>query len=225
MSNPNEQSALHRETWDGLPWHANGRLGERERRRADSHLQTCADCRTELAAQRQLYQIMSADRCVEQLPAAGLQRLRQRLAAHDRPMTTGDAVQAVRARPFTWQRVMAASVAVMAVALSVVAGVLISQAQRGASTSDYYTVTNPAPRLPEGAIRAVFTATITLSELQTVLDDAHLKITSGPTEAGVYSLSPTSSEPAGWSLQRLRRQPAVRFAESIASVPAETNAR
>jgi hypothetical protein len=62
-------------------------------------------------------------------------------------------------------------------------------------------------------IRAVFSPTITLVELQSVLQEAQLKIISGPTEAGVYSLASDSSLPVHTSLELLRHHAAVRFAE------------
>ncbi len=54
---------------------------------------------------------------------------------------------------------------------------------------NYYTVTTPIPRAPNEVIRAVFSPHITLVELQAILDEAQLRIVSGPTEAGVYSLA------------------------------------
>ena len=70
--------------------------------------------------------------------------------------------------------------------------------------------------LPAGAvIRAVFAPTVTLSELQSLLDDAHLRIVSGPTEAGVYSLAMSGPQSIDWSLRKLRGHDTVRFAESI----------
>jgi hypothetical protein len=51
-------------------------------------------------------------------------------------------------------------------------------------------------------------------ELQSILDDAQLRIISGPTEAGVYSLAATSERPVTVSLSQLRRHASVRFAES-----------
>ena len=48
---------------------------------------------------------------------------------------------------------------------------------------------------PNEVIRAVFSPTITLVELQTMLDEAQLRIVSGPTEAGVYSLAANSRRP------------------------------
>jgi hypothetical protein len=66
-------------------------------------------------------------------------------------------------------------------------------------------------------IRAVFAPATTLVELQKILDEAQLKIVSGPTEAGVYSLASNSSVTVRASLALLREHPTVRFAE--ATVP------
>jgi len=79
-------------------------------------------------------------------------------------------------------------------------------------------VTTTVPQPATTSIRAVFAPTVTLSELQELLDDAHLKIVSGPTEAGVYSLAMSASPSVDWSLRRLRGHEVVRFAESV--VPA-----
>jgi hypothetical protein len=108
---------------------------------------------------------------------------------------------------------MAASVAVMAVALSLLAADRWMQFRAHAAVPDYYTVTASVPRPQGEVIRAVFSPTITLVELQAVLDEAQLRIISGPTEAGVYSLAAKSGRPVSASLASLRRDEKVRFAE------------
>ena len=80
-------------------------------------------------------------------------------------------------------------------------------------SADYHTVTTSTPRPPDEVIRAVFSPTITLVDLQAILDEAQLRIVSGPTEAGVYSLAATSRRPVNSSLALLRRHSSVRFAE------------
>jgi hypothetical protein len=223
----------HRETWDVLPWYVNGRLAEPERQRVDAHLRTCAACRNELAVQRQLYTVMAAESTFEHLPTAGLKRLQQRLAAQRTTITANPAAQAARrssarrssVRWYPLQGATAASVAIIAAALSVLAGVMWSQSQRRAPSAEYRTVTTETQRPAGEIIRAVFAPTITLSELQVVLDDAQLKIVAGPTEAGVFTLAAAGSRPADWSLQRLRRQSAVRFAEPTVPTPDPTHPR
>jgi hypothetical protein len=56
-------------------------------------------------------------------------------------------------------------------------------------------------------------------ELQTILDEAQLRIVSGPTEAGVYSLASNSTLPVRASLALLRQHSTVRFAEAILREP------
>jgi hypothetical protein len=72
---------------------------------------------------------------------------------------------------------------------------------------------------PGAVIRAVFAPTVTLSELQGLLDDAHLRIVAGPTEAGVYSLAMTAPQSIDWSLRQLRGHASVRFAEALGPAP------
>ena len=109
---------------------------------------------------------------------------------------------------------MAASIAVMAVALGLLAADRWMQLRAPATQPDYYTVTSAAPRPQGEVIRAVFAPSITLVELQSILDEAQLRIISGPTEAGVYSLAAKSSRPVSSSLALLREHAKVRFAES-----------
>jgi hypothetical protein len=68
-------------------------------------------------------------------------------------------------------------------------------------------------RPPDEVIRAVFVQDMTLVELKAILDEAKLKIISGPSEAGVYSLAATSGRPVNVSLGLLRQHTTVRFAE------------
>jgi hypothetical protein len=82
------------------------------------------------------------------------------------------------------------------------------------SAPNYYTVTSASPHTRDEAIRAVFAPTITLVDLQSILDESQLRIVSGPTEAGVYSLAAKTSRPIDESLAQLRQHSTVRFAES-----------
>jgi anti-sigma factor RsiW len=217
MNNPNPPTADHRDIWELLPWHVNGRLSDPDRRRVEAHLRVCSACRDECVAQRKIYQVIAADTAVEQIPMAGLNKLRQRIertevadAAHSPPQ---------RSRPAVWRRrpraaAIAASLAALTAVVSIPAALHL-QAQRHGEASAYYTVTSAASPHAGAVIRAVFAPTVTLSELQRLLDDAHLRIVSGPTEAGVYSLAQTQPQSIDWSLRTLRGHDTVRFAESI----------
>src|SRR5450432_3056390 len=178
-----EHGLEHREAWALLPWYVNARLGDRDRRRIDAHLDACAPCREELRIQRQVHESLAGEGAVEHMPAASLKRLQQKIDALDPPPTATNALAVVGAtarRHLPWQGMIAASMAVMAVALSVVAFVSWTQIARRARPADYYTVTAAAPRASHETIRAVFAPTMTVAELQSVLHEAQLKIIAGP---------------------------------------------
>src|ERR1700733_9420709 len=218
MNTSQPPTADHQDIWELLPWHVNGRLSEPDIRRVEAHLRVCGACRDECAAQRQIYQAIAADTAVEQMPTAGLNKLRQRIERT--PVAAAAEPPPQQTRPAHGRRPRAAAIAASLVAVTAAVSIpatLHWQAQRQAGPPAYYTVT-AAPVAQAGAvIRAVFAPTVTLSELQSLLDDAHLRIVSGPTEAGVYSLAMSGSRSVDWSLQRLRGNEVVRFAEPVVS--------
>ena len=202
-----------REVSERIPWYINGTISEDERQQVDPHLLQCANCRDELNQDRLVYQGMNAEAAVEHLPAASLKRLQARLDAIDGAAAPTEKPD----RPTQWQGLLAASIVVMAVAICLLAADRWIQFRARTSAANYYTVTTPEPHAPGELIRAVFSPTITLADVQTILDEAGLRIVSGPTEAEVYSLAANSSRPVSSSLATLRANAKVRFAESIQS--------
>jgi predicted anti-sigma-YlaC factor YlaD len=215
-------SGEHEEVFGLFPWYLNGTLAETDRRRVDEHVAVCAACRDQLAREREIYRAMSSESSVEFIPAS-FSRLQARLDALSaeegassepsvRQSAGGSRTPGRRAR-MLWPRYAAASIAVLALgALGLVSAGRWMHG--GALPSEYRTVTTSAPRPPDEVIRAVFAPAITLVELQAILDEAQLRIVSGPTEAGVYSLAANSDRPVTDSLSLLRRHASVRFAES-----------
>jgi hypothetical protein len=163
---------------------------------------------------------MSADSGIEYMPAASFKRLQARLdELGDAHASTSQAPPLSRPAParnrqMPWQRLAAASIAVLAVSISLVSADKWYRLRGRELAPGYHTVTTSVPRAPNEVIRAVFSPTITLVELQAILDEAQLRFISGPTEAGVYSLAANSDRPVNASLALLRRHAAVRFAES-----------
>jgi anti-sigma factor RsiW len=228
MNRIENTAAEHQEIGELLPWFVNGRLSEADRQRVDAHLCVCEACSDELAAQRRICGVMSLDAGVERMPVAGLNRLRTRIESLDHAVpapaapdeaSRGEAPAGSSLR----QRRSAIAASIALTAVGALAALLWNQHGRRFAPANYYTVTTTAPQPANTAIRAVFAPTVTLSELQELLDDAHLKIVSGPTEAGVYSLAMSGSASVDWSLQRLRGHEVVRFAESV--VPAAVTER
>ena len=223
MKHSTRNESEHASIWELLPWYLNDTLTELDRKRVDAHLTACAACRDEMAIERRIHERVASSDTVEHMATPSLRRLQERIDG----LATATSPVAERAprlpphsanrrglrRVFTWQGLMAASVAILAAALIVTATHRAQPTLATMPPPDYYTVTTAAQRPPGEAIRAVFAPTITLEELQSILALSHLKIVAGPTEAGVYSLAPTSNLPVTSSLTLLRRQHSVRFAE------------
>lgn len=210
----------HHEISELLPWYLNGTIGEPERQRVGAHLRSCAVCRDELSHERRIHEGMAADTGVEYMPTASLKRLQARLDGAALEPATGAAAnepavpRPLRGRSMRWRRWAAASVAAAGLVIGLITADRYVEFRARALPAPYYTVTNSEARSPDEVIRAVFSPTITLVELQAILDEAQLRIVSGPTEAGVYSLAANSRRPVSSSLELLRRHPAVRFAET-----------
>ncbi len=211
--------AEHREVWLQIPWYVNDSIEPRHRERIDAHLRDCAPCRMELQQQRAVHAAIAGDAGLEHMPSAALNRLRQRLdadSATQAPSTQTHAAMRFTAR----QALLAASVAVVAIALTV-ATVASRHDDRSASLPDRYFTVSSSPPHPAGEIiRAVFAPATTVSQLQRLLDELHLKIIAGPSEAGVYSLAATREQPLAEALTRLRMHQGVRFAEATVPLPA-----
>jgi hypothetical protein len=213
-----EKSAEHHEVSALLPWYVNQTLEERQRQRVDAHVAVCANCLEDLAAQQRICAAIEAQPALDYMPVASLKRLQARLDAQaESAATLAPPPQATHRLP--WRGWMAASIAVMAVAVAILAADRWTQVDARLTQPNYRTVTNSAPRPQGEVIRAVFSPTVTLVELQTILDEAQLRIVSGPTEAGVYSLASNSTLTVRASLALLRQHSSVRFAEGSLPEP------
>lgn len=221
-----EYSVEHHEVSALLPWYVNETLAESERQRVAAHLGDCTACRDDLAAQQRICEAIAAQPAVDYMPVASLKRLQAQLDAQvesgrpqGRSQPTTPAPQHPQAAGRSpWRAWMAASVAGMAVALAVFSAGRWVQMER-LTQPKYRTVTNSVPRPQGEVIRAVFSPNITLVELQAILDEAQLRIVSGPTEAGVYSLASKSTLTVRSSLALLRQHSTVRFAEGTLPEP------
>jgi hypothetical protein len=204
----------HREIGELIPWYLNGRIGERDRLKVEAHLARCARCRDALELERAIFQGISSDPAVEYMPAASLKRLNATLDALDadpRPVAVPILRDRLESRHFRpGARIAAAVVGAVALAWG------LEELDRGMQKmpSPYHTVTASVAHPSDEVIRAVFAPNVTLEDLQSLLDEAGLRIVAGPTEAGVYSLASTTRRPVRESLVMLRRHVAVRFAET-----------
>ncbi|MDP9010094.1 MAG: zf-HC2 domain-containing protein [Pseudomonadota bacterium] len=221
-----ENSAEHQEVSALIPWYVNDTLDDHQRDRVDAHVVACASCREDLGVNKRIFEGIDALPALDYMPVASLKRLQARL---DAVQAQGAAAQTASLEPVRsespWRGWIAASIAAMAVAIGLLATDRWVQFEARGNQANYRTVTSAAPRPQGEVIRAVFSPTITLVQLQSILDEAQLKIVSGPTEAGVYSLASNSSLTVRSSLALLREHSTVRFAEATSPEPESGNAR
>lgn len=203
----------HREAWDLIPWLVNDSLDATQREHLERHLDECADCRGELHTQRELKQAMNSGTLVEAMPRASLQRLWERIDA-DSLQSREAATSAAPAPAPVARRFVAAAACIGLVAGAALTATFASWSDE--SPAGFRTVTDEAPVVANGAIRAVFAGELTLTELQSLLRDAQLQAVAGPTQGGVYTLLPATPRDTGAALAVLRAHPAVRFAEPAA---------
>jgi anti-sigma factor RsiW len=215
-----ENSPEHHEVVLLLPWYVNASLEDNERQRVDAHLGICAECRDSVAAEQRIFAALNRESAIEYMPAASLKRLQARL---DVVQGHNEARALVPSAPLRagmpWRVLAAASIGLLAVGLSLLIGDRWMQSRANSAAANYRTVTSSTPRPRDEVIRAVFSPTITLIELQAILDESQLRIISGPSEAGVYSLAANSTRPVHASLTLLRQHSTVRFAEETLSEP------
>lgn len=204
----------HRESWDLIPWIANGSIADADREAVLRHIGECAGCRAELDAQRGLMQAMKArPLLVESMPHGSLQKLRARIDAEPAPARR-EAPPATRPPRLTGA--LAAAVVLQAVLLGIMS-IALFRPPGAAGPAEYRTVSS-AQRQAAGApgVRAVFSPSMTLGELQALLERSRLRIVDGPSPDGVYTLAPVSADDdPGQALLTLRAHPAVRFAEPV----------
>lgn len=201
----------HRHSWELIPWYVNGTVTETQRGSLLRHLEECAQCREEVEAQRTLLQAMRTRPLVENMPHGSLQKLWSRIDAHPVP---------ARAAPPTQSRqrlvgLLAAAVVLQAVLIGVLSAYLMQGPARG-EAAEFRTVSSPLASAGTPSMRAVFSPTMTLGELQALLERSRLRIVNGPTQDGVYSLATESAgDDPKQALLALRAHPAVKFAELV----------
>lgn len=202
----------HRNAWDQIPWLVNGSASEDDRLALEAHLEHCADCRAEVAAQRAILQGMQTRPLVEKMPHAAFQKLNARIDAQ----RTAIAPPAPRQRP-TLRVVQWLTAAVVIQAL-LLGALLVTRLQDQTDDNDapFRTVSSPATVPGKASVRAVFAMDMTLGELQALLERSRLRIVGGPTADGVYTLATIAASGDGrQAVLTLRAHPAVRFAEPI----------
>jgi anti-sigma factor RsiW len=233
-------TSMHREAWDRIPWIVNGSLPQSERLAVEAHLETCADCREELEFQRRLAVSMARCNSPDIDPQVSWQRLRQRIGASGSATPSAAATPPAAAAPPAalerhprlpgirgsgrWIPWLVAAMVVQAIGLGALGTVLWSRPNAAAASAAavYRTLAASEPTSSPATIRTVFAPDMTLAKMQALLGAAGLQVRSGPSSAGVWSLEPVreaNRSSTQSALKQLRDNPGVRFAEAIGGLP------
>ena len=227
-------AGTHRRIWEALPWIANGSASADQHREVDTHLHDCADCRDELALQRQIHAAMNDERAGGD-GTANLARLFTRIDSPLNPQgldrydgiddePTSSTSPERRARHVGWRIAAAALFVAQSVGLIVMAYALLQPAPE----ANYRTLSNAEPVSTTATIRFVPAPDLSVQALQALLDEAGLRIVDSRARAAIYGLAPTgddrSAAATAQAIARLRGQPGVLLVEPIAG-PATPSAR
>jgi hypothetical protein len=203
----NADPVTHEKVQRLLPWLLAGTLDSTDLALVQPHLDACAQCRADLAWQRNLRAAaplpataFDADRAFAQLlPRLGPQA--PRIGVLDR-----------------WRRASAANSAWLrwtALAQLAAIGVLALMLARAGTGAGDYRAMGAGPQT-RGNLVVVFTPETTEREMRRILQASGARVVDGPTVTDAYVLALPASQ-AGAALTRLRAEPAVTLAQPLAA--------
>jgi hypothetical protein len=217
----------HAEAWAMLPWLANGRLPASDREWVEAHVAQCADCRSELDAQRRIATQIHQDNIGRDAsPNTGSEEQRSfnklwaRIEASEAAAPAAGAVAGSSAsRTSRTVRWLVAAVIVQGVGLA-----LFGFNALRADSSGYVTVTAPdnsTQRLDAPAVRLVFAANASMADINTLLTHQGLSIVAGPGSSGNFTAELSADAVAsGASADSvaavISKDPNVTFAQPVA---------
>jgi hypothetical protein len=217
----------HAEAWAVLPWLANGRIAAEDREWVEAHVQSCADCRAELAAQRLVASQVNREESASPRPAGSdeqrsFNKLWARIEASESaasPITGTGITDAAAPRSSRTVRWLAAAVVVQAIGLGVLGMSFLGSDPRGGG--ELITVSDPQPRLNAPAVSIAFAPQTSMGTVNTLLTHQGLSIVGGPGGAGNYRAELSADAVASGATADsvaavLSKDPNVTFAQPIA---------
>ncbi len=183
-----------------LPWYVNGRLEDAERAAVDAHLAGCPRCRADLVAERRLHVTLAAAAPTPPSPPPG-SRLARALEA-----------LAPVSLPMRWRWLLALQSALLVAAVAV-ATVLWLHARDEAAAP--FRAMGPSPAAGAANAVVMFRPEATEAQIRQALSACDGRFAGGPTATRAYLLALPVADAA--ALARLRSQPGVAMAESLAT--------
>ncbi len=218
----------HAEAWALLPWLANGRIQNADREWVEAHLQGCAECRAELAAQR----LVASHRARPEdgTPAesasdeqSSFNKLWARIEAAESATSRANGTRGAAAAPAPRSRTvrwLAAAVVVQAIGLGVL-GMALNSSARNPRNGEIVTVSNVDPRLHAPAVRVVFAPDAPIGTINTILSHQGLSIVHGPGNSGNFTAELSADAVASGATAEsvaavMSKDPNVTFAQPVA---------
>jgi hypothetical protein len=222
--------ARHREAQDALPWLANGTLGGTELERVQSHVETCALCRADLAVLRTVHAAgpgtdldWDPERALgcllpqldTPLPAQAAPAAQTRQTPQALPDLSPGLLQRWRTRlaanDRTWLR---AAVALQFCAIAVLA-VLLARLSAQPDTANDYHVLGAAGANGAARVVVTFRPDTPERELRRIVRTSGAHIVGGPTVTDAWLVGADGR--LAPVLARLRAEPAVTLAEPLST--------
>jgi hypothetical protein len=213
----------HAEAWDLLPWLANGRIASADREWVEAHVQTCADCRAELAVQRLLATNLGAAGSEPVASTSEEQRsfdkLWARVAAAESAAPAANSVAGMPARSSRTVRWLAAAVIVQGFGLALFG---FNSLRSNWDGPEIVTVTSNGPsRGNAPQVSLVFAPGASIDDINTLLAHQELSIVAGPGLSGNFTAALSANAVAsGASAESvaavISKDPNVTFAQPVA---------
>lgn len=207
-------SAPHLATEALLPWLLNDTLTSAERSEVEAHLRSCAQCRAELAQQKQL-QLHYSDTATPD-PAldidAAFARLLPRL--DDQPVRSPRRPLWARQPVSWWQLGLAVQMGVI-LALSSALLLQLKPTTQNEDAPAYRGLAATAQRATGDAL-VVFEPNASEAQVRATLQRAGARIVDGPTAAGAFVVR-FDDDPTAAMLASLRSDPAIVRVESLSA--------
>jgi hypothetical protein len=220
------RSTLHARAELLIPWLANGSLPPESEPLVRQHIATCPECREDYEEQMQVCQAMRTEGPLVFAAESSYQKLLARMqnpeaerysAEESAEPAPSRATPPFRQAP-PMVRWLAAAVVLQAFAIGV--GAWVWHGSVIARNAGYTTLTSSSPSYDSGPrVRILFKTTLSIGELQSVLQGAGAHIVDGPADGNVYTLGfarpPHSHAALHAQVAALRANPAVLFAEPV----------
>jgi anti-sigma-K factor RskA len=200
----------HEEVQELLPWLVNGTLASDEVEQVEAHLVGCAECRAELAAERQLAA------AIESSPAdteGAWERMEERLDATKSP--------SIRWAPNIWSKRVPMGWAVAGpVAAAAAVALFMVNVSPSRAPEPQYRALGAAQSAAAANLIVQFQPQSHVGDMQAALRDVNARLVDGPTDAGAYLLQVDGGK-RELVLKQLRDNQTIALAEPIDGPPRE----